>query len=68
MKRKRTKPATTREQQAAIEGWVYVSGPKTIRGWNSVWVEESRARGLAEFEETAQRPYIPAPTVCVPRG
>ena len=66
MKRKRTKPALTKEQQAAIDGWVYVSGPKTIRGWNSIWVEGAR-EGRGELEETAQRPYIPAPTVYVPR-
>ena len=53
MKRKRTKPALTREQQAAIEGWVYVSTAKTICGWNSVWVEESRARVPGEAEESA---------------
>jgi hypothetical protein len=67
MKRKRTKPATTREQQAAIDGWVYVSGSKTIRGWSSVWVEGAR-EGPGGLEETAQRPCIPAPTVCVPRA
>ena len=44
--KKRTKPAQTKEQQAAEEGWVYVSTSKTIRGWNSVWVEGARVAGL----------------------
>ena len=61
-KRKRTKPTTTREQQAAIDGWVYVSGSKTIRGWNSIWVEEAREGVQGADEEITRRPYIPFPT------
>ena len=61
MKIKRTKPARTTEQLAAEEGWIYVYPPKTIRGWNSIWVEGSR-EGLQEVEERARRLYIPAPT------
>ena len=44
-KRKRihnTKPAQTKEQQATAEGWVYVNAAKSIRGWNSIWVEEAQ--------------------------
>ena len=66
MKRKRTKPALTKEQQAAIDGWVYVSGPKTIRGWNSIWVEQAR-EGREEVEGKVPRPYIPSPTAYVHR-
>ena len=65
MKRKRTKPALTKEQQAAIDGWVYVSGPKTIRGWNSIWVEGSR-EGREEAAGTTQHPYSPPPKRFVP--
>ena len=57
-KRKRihnTKPAQTKEQQAAEEGWIYVYAPRTIRGWNSIWVEEAR-QGLGVDEEKALRP------------
>ena len=57
-KRKRihnTKPAQTKEEQAHAEGWVYVYAPKTIRGWNSIWVEEAR-QGLGVDEEKALRP------------
>ena len=56
-KRKRihnTKPAQTKEQQAAEEGWIYVYAPRTIRGWNSIWVEEAR-QGLGVDEERALR-------------
>ena len=67
MKRKRTKPARTKEQQAAEEGWIYVYAPKTIRGWNSIWVEGGR-EGREEVEETARRLYIPAPTACDPQA
>ena len=45
MKRKRihnTKPAKTKKQQADAEGWVYVNAAKSIRGWNSIWVEEAQ--------------------------
>ena len=55
MKRKRTKPVQTREQQAAKEGWILVFLPKTIRGWNSIWVEEAR-QGLEADEGTVLRP------------
>ena len=41
-KRKRIKPARTKEQQAADDGWIYVFPPKTIRGWNLIWVQEAR--------------------------
>ena len=41
-KRKRTKSAKTKEQQAAEEDWILVFLSKTIRGWNSIWVEEAR--------------------------
>ena len=44
-KRKRihnTKPAKTKAEQANAEGWVYVYAPKTIRGWNSIWVQEAQ--------------------------
>ena len=52
MKRKRTKPARTKEQQAAEEGWIYVFGPKIRRGWNLIWVQEAR-EGQEEVEEKA---------------
>ena len=45
MKHKRTKPARTKEQQAADDGWIYVFGPKITQGWESIWVEEARAEG-----------------------
>ena len=67
MKRKRTKATKSTEQQAAEEGWIYVYAPKTIRGWNSIWVEGSR-EDREEVEETARRLYIPAPTACGPRA
>ena len=54
-KRKRTKPAKTKAEQANAEGWVYVYAPKTIRGWNSILVEEAR-QGLEADEGTALRP------------
>ena len=41
-KRKRTKPARTKEQQAAEDGRIYVFGPKIRRGWESIWVEAAR--------------------------
>ena len=66
-KRKRTKPGRTKEQQAAEEGWIYVYAPKTIRGWNSIWVEGSR-EGREEVEGKARRLCIPAPTACAPQG
>ena len=50
-KRKRTKPAQTKEQQAAAEGYIYVSGHKTIRAWDSVLVVESRARVPGDAEK-----------------
>jgi hypothetical protein len=55
MKRKRTKPVQTREQQTAAEGWVYVSTSKAIHGWNSIWVEEAQG-GFGAEEEKAQHP------------
>ena len=67
MKHKRTKPAKTTEQQAAEEGWIYVFGPKIRRGWESIWVEESR-EGQVEVEGKALRPYIPFPIECNYRG
>ena len=67
MKHKRTKPAKTKEQQAAEEGWILVFLSKTIRGWNSIWVEQAR-EGQGEAEEKALRPCIPAPIECVLRG
>ena len=67
MKRKRTKPAQTKEQQASLDGWIYVHAPKTIRGWNSIWVEQSR-EGQGEAEEKALRPCIPAPIESDLRG
>ena len=57
MKRKRihnTKRAKTKEQQAASDGWVSVYARKTIRGWNSIWVEE--AQGLGADEGKVLRP------------
>ena len=66
-KRKWTKRAKTTGQQAEEEGWVYIYAPKTIRGWNSIWVEQAR-EGREEGGETVQRLYIPPPTVgCPPR-
>ena len=67
MKRKRTKPAQTKEQQASLDGWIYVYAPKTIRGWNSIWVEQAR-EGQGQAEEKALRPCIPAPIVSDLRG
>ena len=55
MKRKKPKPVQTREQQAAAEGWVYVNAAKSIRGWNSIWVEEAQGH-LRVDEEKALRP------------
>ena len=55
MKRKRTKPGQTKEEQAAAEGWVYVNAAKAIRGWNSIWVEEAQG-DLRGDEEKALRP------------
>ena len=49
-KRKKTKPVKTKAEQAHAEGWVYVYAPKTIRGWNSIWVEEAR-QGLEEADQ-----------------
>ena len=66
MKRKRAKAALTKEQQAATEGWVYISGSKIIRGWNSLWVEGSR-EGREEVEEKGQRPKTLTPTAYAPR-
>ena len=62
MKRKRTKPAQTKQQQAAAEGWVYVNASKVIRGWNSFWVEEAREGQGEADEEITRRRYIPVPT------
>ena len=50
MKRKRTKPARTKEEQAALDGWIYVCAPKTRCGWNQVWVEQARG-GLDSGQE-----------------
>ena len=52
---KRTKPAKTKEEQAADEGWVYVFGLKITQGWESIWVEGAR-EGQVEVEGRAQRP------------
>ena len=54
MKRKRIhniKPAKTTKP----EGWVYVNAAKSIRGWNSIWVEEAQGN-LRGDEEKALRP------------
>ena len=47
-----TKPAKTKQQQANAEGWVYVNAARSIRGWNSIWVEE---RNLGVDEEKVLR-------------
>ena len=67
MKRKRTKPALTREQQAAIEGWVYVSGSKVIRGWDYLRVE-APGGGRENDAQTKKHLYNPTPTQSVPPG
>jgi hypothetical protein len=67
MKHKRTKPAKTKEKQAAEEGWIYVFGPKIRRGWESIWVEAAR-EGQEEDEETTRHRCIPAPIVSDLRG
>ena len=54
-KRKKTKPSKTKEEQANAEGWVYVNAAKSIRGWNSIWVEEAQG-DLRVDEEKALRP------------
>ena len=54
-RKKRTKPAKTKEEQAAEEGWVYVFGLKITQGWESIWVEGPR-EGVQEVEGKAQRP------------
>ena len=54
-RKKRTKPAKTKEEQAAKEGWIYVFATKSIRGWNSIWVEEARG-GREADEGKAQHP------------
>ena len=41
-RKKRTKPAKTKEQQAADDGWIYVFASKIRRGWESIWVEAAR--------------------------
>ena len=62
-KRKRTKPAKTKQEQATAEAWVYVYAPRTIRGWNSIWVEEAREGVQGDDEEgIVRRRYIPFPT------
>ena len=55
MKRKRTKPARTKEQQAAEEGWILVFLSKTIHGWESIWVQEARVAPGGD-EEKALHP------------
>ena len=67
MKHKRTKPVVTKEQQAASEGWVYISGSKTIRGWNAVWVEAAQG-GVEPEEQRDYCPYSQGPTRSVPPG
>ena len=70
-KRKRihnTKPAKTKQEQAAEEGWIYVYAPRTIRGWNSIWVEQAREGVQRGDEERALRPCIPAPIECALQG
>ena len=67
MKHKRTKPAKTKEQEAAEEGWIYVFGPKIRRGWESIWVEAAR-EGQEEDEGRALRLYTPIPIVYGPPG
>ena len=54
-KRKKTKPSKTKEEQAHAEGWVYVNAAKSIRGWNSIWVEEAQGN-LGVDEEKVLRP------------
>ena len=54
-KRKKTKPVKTKAEQANAEGWVYVYAPKTIRGWNSIWVQEAQG-DLRVDEGKALRP------------
>ena len=66
-KRKRTKPAVTKEQ-AASEGWVYISGSKIIRGWNVVWVEEAAQGGLEPEERTSYCLYSHNPIRSSPPG
>ena len=68
MKHKRTKPAKSKEQQAAEEGWILVFLSKTIRGWNSIWVEGGRAAGQEEDEEKARHRCIPSPIESDLRG
>ena len=67
MKRKRAKPAQTKEQQAAAEGWVYVIGSRAIRGWDLVHVEGSR-EGREETEERSAHLKNLLPTGSVPRA
>ena len=67
MKRKRTKPAKTKEQEAAEEGWILMFLSKTIRGWNSIWMEEARGGREADGGKALHR-YIPSPTGCGPLG
>ena len=50
-----TKPSKTKEEQATVDGWVYVNASKAIRGWNQVWVQEARVLGLGVDEEKARR-------------
>ena len=49
-----TKPAKTKEEQATLDGWVYVNASKAIRGWNQVWVHEAQG-DLGVDEEKARR-------------
>ena len=60
-KKKWIKRTKTMEQQADEEGWIYVYAPKTIRGWNSIWVEEARGAREADGEKAPHR-CIPSPT------
>ena len=58
MKRKRihnTKPSKTKEEQANVEGWIFVNKSKVIRGWNQVWVEQAQGN-LGADEGKVLRP------------
>ena len=66
-KKKWIKRTKTMEQQADELGWIYVYAPKTIRGWNSIWVEEARGAREADGGITQHR-CIPTPIGYAPRG
>ena len=67
-KKKWIKRTKTMEQQADEEGWIYVFGPKIIRGWNSIWVEGGRAEGGEGGRGKSSASVYPIPHWVWPSG